>query len=91
MRVDPNSHVPDPLNVSAAKAKEAPVSAPKEDNTRFTASARLTEVLENLPDTRADKIAAAKALVQNPSYPDESTLRKVANVLTDHLHPNNPA
>ncbi len=90
MRVDPNSSVPDPLNVAPAKAK-APASAPELEANDFAASEKLTQALKNLPDVRADKVAAAKALVQDPAYPNDATLRQVASVLTEHIKGEKPA
>ena len=47
--------------------------------------------MEKIPLVRSDKVAMAKQLVQNPNYPDDATLRKVADVVTDHLKPEEPS
>ena len=84
MRIEPNSSVPDPIKLTAAKTK-APTVAPEQSSVDFAASGKLVEQLKNTPEVRADKIAAAKALVNDPNYPDEATLRSVANNLAAHI------
>jgi hypothetical protein len=88
MRINPNSKVPDPLNVPSAKPK-TPAEAGQNAGD-FTASTQMTKSLEKLPLVRADKVAKAKELIQDPAYPNDVTLRKVANVLTDHIKPEGP-
>ena len=92
MRVDPNHHVPDPSKVAPAKPKTAAAAPNAEQNTTdFAASTQLTKAMEKIPLVRSDKVAMAKQLVQNPNYPDDATLRKVADVVTDHLKPEEPS
>ncbi|HLP77182.1 MAG TPA: hypothetical protein VK327_09715 [Candidatus Paceibacterota bacterium] len=76
--------------MAATKAKASQATA---NNTTldFAASTQLTKAMEKIPAVRADKIAMAKALVENPNYPDKATLQQVANIITDHLKPENPA
>jgi hypothetical protein len=90
MRVDPNSSVPEALNVPTAKPKPSAAASPEQNPTDFAVSARVAEALEKTPSNRADKIAAAKALVQGSDYPNEATLRKIANTLADHMKPQEP-
>lgn len=92
MRVDPSNHVPDPSNVASAKPK-MPVATPEQEQntTDFAASTQLTKAMEKIPLVRSDKVALAKQLVQNPNYPDDATLRKVADVVADHLKPEDPS
>jgi hypothetical protein len=92
MRVDPNHHVPDPSQVAPTKPKTAAAAPNAEQNaTDFAASTQLTKAMEKIPLVRSDKVAMAKQLVQNPNYPDDATLRKVADVVTDHLKPEEPS
>ena len=84
MRIEPNNSVPDPINLAAAKAK-SPTVASEQTAIDFAASGKLIEQLKNTPEVRADKVAAAKALVSDPNYPDEATLRSVANNLAAHI------
>lgn len=92
MRVDSSNHVPDPSNVASAKPKTPIVTPEQEQNTTdFAASTQLTKAMEKIPLVRSDKVALAKQLVQNPNYPDDATLRKVADVVTDHLKPEEPS
>lgn len=90
MRVDPSNHVPEPAKPAPAKSK-ASATAPEQNTTDFAASTQLTKAMEKIPLVRSDKVAAAKQLVQNPNYPDDTTLRKVADVVADHLKPEEPS
>lgn len=87
MRVEPNDNTPNAWPINPAKAREVsvPASAPEANIIDFGGSAQLLEKLEKTDETRADKIAAARALVQDPNYPNETTLRKVADVIADGL------
>lgn len=40
--------------------------------------------LERLSDVRANVVARGKALIANPNYPDQKTIRGVARVLAKH-------
>ncbi|MBC8095808.1 MAG: hypothetical protein H7Y43_08345 [Akkermansiaceae bacterium] len=86
MRVESNSPVPDPLKATAARAK-APEAAVEKNAADFAASTQLSQALEHVPLVRADKVAAAKALVASPDYPNEAVLRQVARTLADNLKP----
>ena len=41
--------------------------------------------LEQTPDVRAVKVSWAKVLLSDPSYPQESVLNRVADVLSKHI------
>jgi hypothetical protein len=47
----------------------------------------LQRALESVPVIRPEKVAAAKALVEDPSYPGEDTLGRVAGLLAEHMKP----
>ena len=42
--------------------------------------------LHEIPEVRADAVARARALVQDPSYPSPEILRRVAFLLAGKLH-----
>ena len=42
--------------------------------------------LRKIPDVRADEVARARALVQDPSYPLPEILRQIAFLLAGKLH-----
>ena len=44
----------------------------------------MTARLERLSDVRASVVARGKALIANPNYPDQKTIRGVARVLAKH-------
>lgn len=51
----------------------------------MTSSNNLKHALEQTPTVRADKVAAAKALLADGSYPSDALLGKVADLLAEHL------
>jgi hypothetical protein len=87
MQVNPNNNVPGPIGVPRVKSNA--LTATPQDKTVPAGSADLARALRNVPAVRAVKVAQAKALVQDPSYPNEAALRRVADVLADHLRPRN--
>jgi hypothetical protein len=87
MQVNPNDNVPGPIGVPRVKSN-APTETPR-DKAVLAGSAELARSLKNVPAVRACKVAQAKALIQDPSYPNEAALRRVAGVLADHLRPHN--
>lgn len=42
------------------------------------------------PAVRAEKVARAKALIDNPDYPPKEVLQSVAGLLADHLSQPGP-
>jgi hypothetical protein len=88
MRINPNNKLPDPLNIPPTKPKTPTKTSQNAGD--FTTSTQLTKSLEKLPLTRADKVAKARELIQDPSYPNDVTLRKVANILTKHIKREGP-
>jgi len=45
----------------------------------------LVSRLERLSDVRPSVVARGKALIANPSYPDEKIVRKMSRLLAEHL------
>lgn len=88
MRIDSNSNVPEFSKVAATKPK-APAVETEANAIDLEASAKLTEALKAVPAVRAEKIAQAKALVADPSYPNDTTLRQVANVIAANIKGEN--
>lgn len=83
MRVNPHGETAGPIRPTPLRSKGAP-EEPR-DAVDFTGPVALARVRENVPTMRADKVAKAKALVAGPAYPNETTLRRVAGVLADHI------
>lgn len=83
MRIESNSVPFAPTTVSSrTPARESRV---EQDNSSMTSSNNLKHALEQTPTVRADKVAAAKALLADGSYPSEAMLGKVADLLAEHL------
>ena len=90
MRVNLNHR---PLGVRVDGAVEVrrrdPVRQP--DREAVAQATELARALNQIPAVRAGKVAAARALVQDPAYPSEAVLSTVAAVLADHFKgPGNP-
>ena len=83
MRVNPNS---DASAVSATPGRAvAPQPSLGQDKLAFTTTESLNRSLEQTPEARADKVAEAKALIQNGSYPPEVIIRKISALLAINL------
>jgi hypothetical protein len=83
MRIDGNGDTKIVPLVQPAKASSKP--AIEAESPQLTGSARLLSSLKALPDMRAEKVAQAKALVQDPSYPSDEALGKVADTLAGSI------
>ena len=68
-----------PPNRSKPPAK--PAAGPES----FGSSSALEEALQNLPASRAEAVAQARALLADPNYPSPGTLRQVSNLLAQNL------
>ena len=83
MRVDSSNRYSGITDVSAranAKSAGAQQDAVSVGDTQF-----LQRSLQNQSDVRADKVAAAKALVADNSYPQDAVLGRVADILSKNL------
>jgi anti-sigma28 factor (negative regulator of flagellin synthesis) len=79
MRVNPNS---DAAAVTASAAsRPAPQPRLESDKLALTSSDNLTRALAQTPEVRAEKVAEAKALIQDGSYPPEAIIRKISALL----------
>ena len=79
MRVNPNSEP------SVVAGKPGPTVAPGarlgQDKLALATSDTLNRALEQTPEVRSDKVAEAKALLQNGSYPPAVIIRKISALL----------
>jgi|GEM_PF-773780 len=51
----------------------------------FASSSALEEALADLPASRPEAVAQAKALIADPNYPSSSTMRQISNLLAENL------
>ena len=86
MRIQPTSGMPDltSLQLAAAKPRQATLG---HDELALAGSKELDHALEQTPDVRADKVARARSLVQDPTYPSADVIRAVSDQLAQHLEP----
>ena len=89
MRVNSNSEA------SAVSATPGRTTAPEprlgQDKMAFTTTESLNRSLEQSPEVRADKVAEAKALVLDVSYPPEVIIRQISALLATGLDSRNKA
>jgi anti-sigma28 factor (negative regulator of flagellin synthesis) len=89
MRVNPNSEA---MVVSAGPGRTAaPQPRLGQDEMTLTTAQSLNRSLEQTPDVRPDKVAEAKALIQDGSYPPAVIIRKISALLAIKLDPQNNA
>ena len=77
-----------PGRVPKAEPREPvarPSTATAADQTSFQVSAALQDQLKNLPATRPEKVAQAKALVSDTQYPPGEMLDRIAVLLAIHV------
>lgn len=71
---------------ATAVAKPAAGPAPAtEDVASFPNATALNKALTQTPDIRADKVARAKELVKQSDYPPAEMVKKIGELLADHL------
>jgi hypothetical protein len=89
MRVNLNSEA------SAVPATPGKTVAPEprlgQDKLALTATESLNRSLEQTPEVRAVKVAEAKALIQDGSYPPEVIIRQISALLANKMDPQNDA
>jgi anti-sigma28 factor (negative regulator of flagellin synthesis) len=87
MRVNSNSEA------SAVSATPGRTTAPEphlgQDKLAFTKTESLNRSLVQTPEVRADKVAEAKALIQDGSYPPAVIIRKISALLAIKLDSQN--
>ena len=87
MRVNTNSEA------SAVLATPGRTTAPEprleQDKQAFTTTESLNRSFEQTPEVRADKVAEAKALIEDGSYPPAVIIRKISALLAIKLGSQN--
>jgi len=87
MRVNSNSEA------SAESATPGRTTAPEprlgQDKLAFTKTESLNRSLEQTPEVRADKVAEAKALILDVSYPPAVIIRQISALLAIKLDSQN--
>jgi hypothetical protein len=87
MRVNPNNEA---SVVSATPARTAALQPSLgQDKLALTATESLNRSLDQTPASRTDKVAEAKALLQDGSYPPAVIIRKISVLLAIKLDPQN--
>ena len=86
MRIDANSEL---SRAARIQAPTPPRKVPSEPNKLdLTKTDSLDAALKAAPDVRAEQVARAKALIQDPGYPSTKVVSQVAGVLARRIHSN---
>lgn len=84
MQVNP-SHHNDPVGQTEIIKRRADQPRTAADAASFTRTESLNRSLSETPDVRADKVALAKSLIQDISYPPQEAINKIADLLAMKL------
>lgn len=69
---------------------ERRVAAPRtdtQDAAHFAESSALTQKMAQTPEARPDAVARARALIVQPDYPPDITVRGIANLIASNFYP----
>jgi hypothetical protein len=88
MKINPNTN---PVRVEGGQPPKAAAVAkqPETEAASFAGSAAVNGALGSTPDSRPEAVARARTLINDPSYPDSETLRKVSQLLADKIGGSN--
>jgi hypothetical protein len=87
MRIDPKNEPSALASAALATRTKAQKPVTAQDQPAFEGTERLTRALAEIPLVRADKVAMAKNLIKDPSYPSNAVLEKVSNLLANNIKP----
>ena len=86
MRIEGNSELPSAASVQASTAPRKTPTEPKQVDLAKTDA--VDAALKATPDVRAEQVAKAKALIQDPGYPSAKVVDQVAEILAKHIGSN---
>ena len=90
MRINANTGFSGAAGIPAAKINAQKPGAAK-DAAGLDRPAELLAVLKQIPEVRADKVARARELLQDSSYPSDSVLTKVSDILAGPIQSGDSA
>ncbi len=85
MKVNPNNEVP--FTVPRPSKATPPERSSDNGTPNFVAKNNLAQQLASTPDVRADEVVRAKTLIADADYPDDKTIRAVAQQIADMIQP----
>ena len=74
------------LNRVAGAEVKAKAVGNDQPQVSFSESESLERSLKGVPDVRADHVARAQALVEDPAYPPRETIRRISNLLAMEIN-----
>ena len=83
MRVNPNSDLVSVARITSQTGAQEPRLGA--DKLSFTSAETLNRALEQTPVTRTEKVAQAKSLVEDVTYPPPELIRRLAVLLSVSL------
>jgi hypothetical protein len=83
MRIDANSELPRASKIPATTPSRK--TATKSNTVDLARTEALNAALNATPEVRADQVARAKALIQDPGYPLAKVVDQVAGVLAKRI------
>jgi hypothetical protein len=87
MRVNPNSETSGVVGVPSRTTARTPRLG--QDNLALTSTDRIEASLAQTPAVRAERVAEAKKLVLDSSYPPEELINKLSALLASYIDPKN--
>jgi hypothetical protein len=84
MKINPNTN---PVRVDGAQPQKpaAPATLPSAEVDAFAGSTAINSALRNSPDSRPDAVDRARELINDPDYPDSSTIRQISQLLARQI------
>ena len=86
MRIKANSELPSAASIEASTPPRKTPAEPKQ--VELAKADALDAALEATPEVRAEQVAKAKALIQDPGYPSAKVVDQVAEVLAKRIGSN---
>ena len=83
MRIESNREVASATNLQAATPPRKTPTEPQQVD--LAKAGALDAALKATPDVRAEQVAKAKALIQDPGYPSAKVVDHVAGVLAKRI------
>ena len=87
MRITPNNEQGGAAPIASQAEPQVQVSKPQlgKDEATMTDSQALDRAWERTPAVRPEKVAQAKALIKDASFPSDSQIGQLADLLAKHL------
>jgi hypothetical protein len=91
-RIDSSNQAAATTGIPARPQGQAPAQAPQvePDKAAFQSSEALDRAWQGTPEVRSEKVAQAKALIQDSSYPSDEVVSRIAALIAERLNAGGP-